>query len=247
MSAYVILLTMNDDVQILKEIEKAVELCEKEYTRSEIFALLEIDSDSHPEKDIEKQICILKLAAIRSAAEADILIHHLTGHHGLIREACAQKINEFFKTKEFSQFFQNKKTYDILTKAVNDINPNICRLIVEILPQVQDKEYFLTKLYERLGVIFEELEKLKRSNWYTKKLFNLYWGLEALNSLCPPCDDQLHYIIEQCLKIKEYTIREKTAMLLCSLDETVDFVKKARQELSKDTNYYVLRYAKQWA
>ena len=246
MSAYVILLTMNDDVQILKEIEKAVELCEKEYTRSEIFALLEIDSDSHPEKDIEKQICILKLAAIRSAAEADILIHHLTGHHGLIREACAQKINEFFKTKEFSQFFQNKKTYDILTKAVNDINPNICRLIVEILPQVQDKEYFLTKLYERLGVIFEELEKLKRSNWYTKKLFNLYWGLEALNSLCPPCDDQLHYIIEQCLKIKEYTIREKTAMLLCSLDETVDFVKKARQELSKDTNYYVLRYAKQW-
>ncbi len=246
MSAYVILLTMNDDVQILKEIEKAVELCEKEYTRSEIFALLEIDSDSHPEKDIEKQICILKLEDIRSAAEADILIHHLTGHHGLIREACAQKINEFFKTQEFSQFFQNKKTYDILTKAVNDINPNICRLIVEILPQVQDKEYFLTKLYERLGVIFEELEKLKRSNWYTKKLFNLYWGLEALNSLCPPCDEQLHYIIEQCLKIREYTIREKTAMLLCSLDETVDFVQKARQELSKDTNYYVLRYAKQW-
>ena len=247
MPAYVILETMNDEVQILNEIEKAAELCEKEYTRSEIFALLEIDSAVNQEMDIEKQICILKLADIRSVAEADILIHHLTGHHGLIREACAQKINDFFKTEEFAKFFQNQKTYDSLLKAVNDINPNICRLIVEILPYVEDKNYFLNNLYERFQVIFDELEKLKRSNWYTKKLFNLYWGLEALNSMCPPCDEKLKSVIEQCLKIREYTIREKTAMLLSNLDDKVEFVKKAREELSKDTNYYVLRYAKQWS
>ncbi len=247
MSGYVILLTMSEEIQILNEIEKAVELCEKDYTRSEIFALLEIDSNQNPDKDIEKQICILKLVDLCSQNEADILIHHLTQHHGLIREACAQKINEFFKISEFSKFFQNKKNYDILIKAVNDINPNICRLIVEILPFVEDKRYFLEKLYERFNIIFDELEKLKRSNWYTKKLFNLYWGLEALNALCPSCDEKLKAVIEQCLKIKEYTIREKTAMLLCALDGNAEFVKQAREELSKDTNYYVLRYTKQWS
>ena len=246
MPAYVILFTMNEDVQILKEIEKAVALCEKEYTRAELFKLLEIDSNLRPEIDIEKQICILKLSDILTHDEAELLIQHLVNHHGLIREACAQKINEFFKTAQYRQFFQNKKTYDILIKAVNDINPNICRLIVEILPLVEDKTYFLSKLYERLKIVFEELEKLKRSNWYTKKLFNLYWGLEALNAVYPPCDNNIEYVLEQCLKIKEYTIREKTAMLLCNLDGNIDFVKNAKEELLKDTNYYVKRYSSLW-
>ena len=150
------------------------------------------------------------------------------------------------KNNEYSKFFQSHGACDVLLKAVNDINPNICRLVAEILPQINDKPYFLSKLYERFDVIFQELEKLKRSNWYTKKLFNLYWGLEALNAICPQCDDRLKNVIEQCLKIKEYTIREKTAMLLSNLDSSVEFVQNARKELSKDTNYYVLRYAKSW-
>ena len=237
---------MSEDVQILKEIEKAAELCEKQYTREGIFALLEIDSNTDPSKDIEKQICILKLEDIKNLYEATLIINHLTEHHGLIREACAQKINEFMKNNEYSKFFQSHGACDVLLKAVNDINPNICRLVAEILPQIDDKPYFLSKLYERFDVIFQELEKLKRSNWYTKKLFNLYWGLEALNAICPQCDDRLKNVIEQCLKIKEYTIREKTAMLLSNLDSSVEFVQNARKDLSKDTNYYVLRYAKSW-
>lgn len=237
---------MNEDIQILKEIEKAVLLCEKTYSRSEIFELLKIDSDMHPDTDIEKQICILKLADIKNQTEADLLLHHLTQHHGLIREACAQKINEFFKETAFSIYFQTKEISDILIKAVNDINPNICRLIVDILPCIEDKEYFISRLYERFDVIFAELEKLKRSNWYTKKLFNLYWGLEALNALKPVCDNRLENVVEQCLKIREYTIREKTAMLLCGLDNNVSFVKNARDVLSKDQNYYVKRYTQEW-
>ncbi len=237
---------MNNDVQILKDIEKAVELCEKNYTRTEIFKLLSIDSETNPDKDMEKQICILKITDIQSPQEAEVLIHHLTGHHGLIREACANKINEFFMSDKFINFFQNKKAYDTLLKAVNDINPNICRLITEILSKIEDKTYFLTQLYERFDFVFDELEKLKRSNWYTKKLFNLYWCLEALKELAPPYDENLKKVIEKCLLIKEYTIREKTAMLLSSLDGEIDFIKKARLELSQDTNYYVLRYAKNW-
>ncbi len=238
---------MSEDVQIIKEIEKAVALCEKNYTRDEIFELLKTDSSIDSQNDVEKQICILKLTDIRSQQEADILTHHQTQHHGLIREACAQKINEFMQNSEFRKYFQTKEISQILLKAVNDINPNICRLIIEVLPYIEDKQYFLEGLYARLEVIFDELERLKRSNWYTKKLFNLYWGLEALCAISPECDSRLQNVVNKCLKIKEYTIREKTAMLLDSLKTDVDFIVQAKKELATDTNYYVKRYSQNWS
>ena len=237
---------MSEDIKILNEIEKAVKLCEKEYSRDEIFDLLKASSASNPQIDVEKQICILKLEDIRTQQEADVLVYHLTEHHGLIREACAHKINEFMQNPSLQNFFQTTEISDALLKAVNDINPNICRLIIDILPYLKDKKYFLNNLYNRFDVIFDELEKLKRSNWYTKKLFNLYWGLEALCALSPDCDSKLQNVLQQCLKIREYTIREKTAMLLDSLKSDKDFINQAKQLLAQDTNYYVKRYAKNW-
>ena len=50
--AYGILVTMSDDIQILKEIENAALLCEKDYTRDDIFCVLRFDSVSNPEIDI---------------------------------------------------------------------------------------------------------------------------------------------------------------------------------------------------
>lgn len=237
---------MSEDIKILNEIEKAVKLCEKEYSRDEIFDLLKTSSASNPQIDVEKQICILKLEDIRTQQEADVLVYHLTEHHGLIREACAHKINEFMQKPSLQNFFQTTEISDALLKAVNDINPNICRLIIDVLPYLKDKKYFLNNLYNRFDVIFDELEKLKRSNWYTKKLFNLYWGLEALCALSPDCDSKLQNVLQQCLKIREYTIREKTAMLLDSLKSDKDFINQAKQLLAQDTNYYVKRYAKNW-
>lgn len=237
---------MSEDIKILNEIEKAVKLCEKEYSRDEIFDLLKKSSASNPQIDVEKQICILKLEDIRTQQEADVLVYHLTEHHGLIREACAHKINEFMQNPSLQNFFQTTEISDALLKAVNDINPNICRLIIDVLQYLKDKKYFLNNLYNRFDVIFDELEKLKRSNWYTKKLFNLYWGLEALCALSPDCDSKLQNVLQQCLKIREYTIREKTAMLLDSLKSDKDFINQAKQLLAQDTNYYVKRYAKNW-
>lgn len=237
---------MSEDIKILNEIEKAVKLCEKEYSRDEIFDLLKTSSESDSQIDVEKQICILKLEDIRTQQEADVLVYHLTEHHGLIREACAHKINEFMQNPSLQNFFQTTEISDALLKAVNDINPNICRLIIDVLPYLKDKKYFLNNLYNRFDVIFDELEKLKRSNWYTKKLFNLYWGLEALCALSPDCDSKLQNVLQQCLKIREYTIREKTAMLLDSLKSDKDFINQAKQLLAQDTNYYVKRYAKNW-
>ena len=123
---------MTEEIQILKEIEKAALLCEKNYTREDIFNILKTPSDSDNDIDIEKQICILKLQDIKSSQEADLLMFHLTGHHGLIREKKKKKVNEFLKSEQYSDFFQTKENLNTLLKAVNDINPNICRLICEI-------------------------------------------------------------------------------------------------------------------
>lgn len=241
---------MNEDVQILKEIEKAVSFCTKHYTKDEIFKVLKVDSQLHPEFDIEKQICILKLNEITSQEEAHLLIYHLTNHHGLIREACASKVNEFFKNPDTKLFFRTREVTSAILQAINDVNPNVCRTIIDIVPLIYDrngqKGYFLDNLYYKLGNIFEQLELLKRSNMYTKKLFNLYWCLEALSAIEPYCDDRLEEVLKECLKIRDYTIREKTAMLLCGLTETSEEIEYIKQCMRRDINYYVRRYSGLW-
>ncbi len=249
---------MNKDVQILNnmqnqivtdteaEIERAADFCEKTYTREEVFDILNIDSSKFPQTDIEKQICILKLDSILSQQEADILIFHLTNHAALIREACAHKVNEFMKEESYAAFFQTRTILDSLLKAVNDINPNICRMIIEVLPYINEKEYFLENLYHRIDYVFEELEKLKRSNWYTKKLFNLYWCLEALAVIKAPADARLEKVLEKTSVFRDYTIREKTAMVLSYLSETSPVLERIKENLKNDDNFYVKRYSQQW-
>lgn len=234
---------MSESIQILKEIERAVEFCEKEYTRSDIFSVLNTTTSQNPDINMEKQICILKLQDILSQDEADLLVFHQTGQHGLIREAAAQKINEFLKNSVYRKFFQTKYVADILVKAVNDINPNICRTIIEVLPFLQDKDYFLTKLYERFEEVFDELEQLKRSNWYTKKLFNLYWCLEALSSVNADIDERLERVLERTSQFRDYTIREKTAMILSTITTSSLIIDSIKQKLENDENFYVKRYS----
>ena len=238
---------MSESIQILKDIEKAVMLCDKKYTNTDIWEVLKQKStEENKQLDIEKQICILNLKSVKSQDEADLLVHHLTQHHGLIRETCAQKINEFFKDPTYQGFFQTKNISDSLLKAVNDINPNICRLIIEILPLIEDKKYFLSNLYERIEFVFTEIEKLKRSTCYTKKVFNLYWCLEALAVLKAPIDERLISVLNRSSRCKEYTIREKTAMVLHLLEESTKETNDIKTFLKNDENFYVKQYSQQW-
>lgn len=232
---------MTDNIQILKDIEKAAELCEKEYSHTEIISIMQT------ENDFEKQICLLKLDTILSAEEAQLLVFQLTGHHGLIREAAAIKINEFIQNEKLLPFFQTTYIAESLLKGINDINPNICRLMCAILPTMLNikelKQIFINGLYKRFYEVYEELEKLKRSTWYTKKLFNLYWCLEALSNLEPQINSDFENIIEQAVKIKDYTIREKAAMVLAKLAETSNKIDEIKNTLKHDENFYVRRYS----
>lgn len=234
---------MSEEIQILKEIEKAALLCEKEYTREDIFRVLKMDNSKNPDIDIEKQICILKLDTVVSQEEADILVFHQTQQHGLIREAVSQKINEFMKDPKSVVFFQTKEISNTLLKAVNDINPNVCRTIIEVLPLIKDKEYFLSILYPRFEQVFAELEKLKRSRLFTKMLFNLYWCLESLSVLNASVDERLEKLLLTTSKFKDYTIREKTAMVLSGLKQTSPVLEEIKARLKNDVNFYVRRCA----
>lgn len=242
----VIVITMQDNTQIIKEIEKAAEFCEKPYSKEEICEILYMDSNAHPDIDMKKQICILKLLDVSTQEEANLLVSHLTEHSALIREASALRINEFLKDPKTAKFFQTQDITICFMKAIYDVNPNVCRLIIEILPLITQKEFFVDNLYYRLGVTFAELDELKRSNKYTKKLFNLYWGLEALAQFEPETDERLDALLDGCLKIKDYTIREKTAYLISKLKNTDDAVEQAKKVLKRDPNYYVKKYAKLW-
>ena len=97
-------------------------------------------------------------------------------------------------------------------------------------------------MYNRFDEIFAELEKLRRSNWYTKKLFNLYWCLEALALIEPKVDTELENILEQASKIRDYTIREKTAFVLSKIESSSSKLNEIKSRLKTDDNFYVKRY-----
>jgi len=77
-------------------------------------------------------------------------------------------------------------------------------------------------------------------------LFNLYWCLEALAVIEAPIDSRLEYILKKTSMFRDYTIREKTAMVLHNLKDTSSIICEIKKHLKNDDNYYVKRYSLQW-
>lgn len=236
---------MVEDFEILiKIIDEAGEFCEREFSHEELIETLEGEDDS------KKQICLLKLKKLKNEQEAKLLVFHLTDHHGIVRESCAQKLHEFILNGKYIDLFSTKYVTDSFLRSVNDINPNICRTMIETLPFVLKdkslKKHFLTKLYERFEAVFEELERLKRSNWYTKKLFNLYWCLETLAVVDAPLDDSFCSVLRRTCAFREYTIREKSALVLAKITpeksestEVTAELRRLKATMEADPNFYV--------
>ena len=137
-------------------------------------------------------------------------------------------------------FFQTSFAKEKFLRAVNDVNPNICRMIIEILPYLQEKSEFLDALYDITLEVIEEAEKLNvrnRSHLYTKKIFNLYWCLEAVSQIVENTDKKLKQIVEKTYNSEEYTVREKTAKVIKKLN-TPEFDRYLKS-LENDENFYV--------
>lgn len=239
---------MEDTEQIIKNIEMACALCERDFSHEQITEILKGSND------IEKQICLLKLETLKTPEEADLLVFHLTNQHGIIREVCASKINELIRDSKLTRFFQTEKIFDTILNAIIDMNPNICRQIIEILPYIKNKDSFFEKLYERAIEVIQDASTMNIRNKgyiYSKKVFKIFWYLEAVSTLGYFEKNQEKKLSELLLKaaaFKDYTIREKAAKILSqiivenkSLEDSSE-LSQLEIVLSEDENYFVRRF-----
>ena len=78
-----------------------------------------------------KQIALLKLKHISSVEQADLIVHTLVNHPSETREYCSFLINRLLKQTRYREFFSSEKSYTNIEKAVFDVNPKVCRKIIE--------------------------------------------------------------------------------------------------------------------
>lgn len=223
-----------------KMIEKAYEYCCQNLSHQDIIAELQTDDE------LKRQLCILSLKYLDDDKEADILLSNLTNNSGPIREAASVKINELIKNENFVSLFQKEATINIFLKAVMDVNPSVCRNIIEILPAVEKHKYLINRLFEIIFELFEELKDFKdyKSHVINKKVFKLYWSLEAAVNLLPFIDfcPEFEEILTRAAFFEEYTIREKSAKIISLLKYKTAKIDELISILQNDENLYVRRY-----
>lgn len=223
-------------------------LVEKDYNTDEIFDILsksEID-------DFEKIFAIININPKEKLSKNDfkIFINHLTNQPTPIREITALKLEEAakFNKENFLDDFSISKILD----GIIDINPNISRAVCNIISINPHLKLVLEdKIIVKIENLIAEIKKYEEENKdffdshirntknhaKNKKLFALYWLLEAL-SICisEKNREKILKIITYTINFKDYTIREKTAKILHSIQNPpIDLVNKIKE----DVNFYV--------
>ena len=216
----------------------AVELFEREFSHTDLVNLLQNGNV------VEKQFATLNLKELNNENEAHLLISHLVGVDGKIREAVAFKLVEFIKVKP--ELFLNVENFDYFVNGTIDIDGNVCRKVIEASIYLKYSEEFSKYYAEGLNNIIEtaldEISKFTfRDKKYTinKQIFKIYWCLEAIKyfyEFLP--SDKLKNILAECSKLSEYTVREKCAEIIKHLDLDEE-LSKIMYLLEHDENYYV--------
>ncbi len=204
---------------------------------------------------IKKQACLLNLQEIRQQSDADKLLQNLTKQDGRIRETTAFKINELVKENKFTKFFQSKSVMQTLLEGSTDVNPAICRLIIEVLTFINERNILIDLILEKLDVLVNEIEKECSSipkHLINKKTFKLYWTFEALTTVLDAALTtkykvdfnllKLQNVIEKMSIFDDYTIREKVYKLLKVMNSAQiknEVLNNCYSKLSKDENFYV--------
>lgn len=221
--------------------EKAFELCNASHSAVEIFRILD------GQDDVEKQIAILQLDDVEDIEQAKKLILHLTNQDGPIREAVAIKLRELFIEKN-NKIVNSIEFYKVFADAICDVNPNICRFVIEFLHKLNDKNYMAAVLIDKVKSVFERIESpdIEQKNFLTVRLFNIYWCFEALGTILPFCDDKklsemIFPYLERAIMFGDYTIDEKVAKIVtCGFDN--ETFQPIVNKLRTVHNFYVKRY-----
>ena len=226
-----------------KNFDLALNLLESEHSHEDLINYLKCGTL------VERHYAALHLSQLCDKPEALIFISNLIEQDGKVREAVSFKFKEFLTQNRHIDLFKTPKTYEILSKSVIDINSNVCRNILEVLPKLSTDEEFIKIFPEKIENIiretFDEIEKITfRDKKYklNKQLFKLYWCLESMYIL-HKCfrKDFLKETILHSAKLQEYTIREKGAFLIKKLTQflTAEELELLNKKYSNDENFYV--------
>jgi len=200
--------------------------------------------------DFLKIFSILNLDKIANQKDADIIINCLTQHSTPLREACAFKLEEL--ANENKDYFLSEFSKSKILAAIVDINPNVSRAVCNILNNNKELAFALEesvilnieklisdiKQYEKeYGDYFDNKIKNTKNHAKNKKLFSLYWNLEALSI----CLTQKNYtkvleILKYTINFIDFTIREKTAVVALRMGVSA---KEILQKANLDQNFYV--------
>lgn len=229
-----------------KNFNEALNLLEGNFSHNELVSMLE--NGNIP----QKQFAALQMAELYTKEEALILLHNLVGQDGKIREVVSLKIREFTANPDYFEIFNLIDMEELANSffdAIIDINGNICRNILDVLPLFKNNSEF-TKFFTNklVNEIFKLLDVIKdfdiQDGKYkiNKEIFKLYWELEAVNIFYDKIDKEtLKRIVKTTSTIDEYTIREKTAKILSNPLTDKEFL-QVKSELKNDKNYYVRRF-----
>ena len=208
---------------------------EVNFSYNKIFEILSTSDDTL------KAFAVLELEEVKSEADFELLIKHLTNCDGRLREIVSSKLVEL---GHCDWLLAHTET---LLDALCDVNPNVARNIVELLEvtRLDLAEPFQEQLLQRIEDILATIEKhSKPKKWRTQKnhvltkiIFHLYWCLEALAlfSATAPTD-KLIKILNTTSDFVDYTIREKTAKILAKMPEAPE---ELLSKMQNDDNFYV--------
>ena len=193
---------------------------------------------------------VVGLNKLVNQEHADILMSYLTDNPAPLREASAYKIEEMIASSP--EFFKTELAKQKFLDAISDINPNISRIICDIIKNndfvsgmliddiIERVSAIITKIQnyqEENSDFFQNKIKNKKNHVKNKLLFSLYWYLEALsNCNITEYEEKILKILNYTIDFCDYTIREKTAKLLTKFaNPPYEILQKAKS----DQNFYV--------
>lgn len=189
-----------------------------------------------------KHFALINLNSIDDIG-VNLLFFNLTGQDGKIRECSSSKIKDFiYENPKLSVYLE--KYADIVVKSLNDINPQVCRNMIETLRLTNNNDLFIKKVLKTINSILNEvnIKKAVKSYKFNKQIFNLYWNLYALeNILHKNMVDisDIYLLLESISKAGNYTIRERAAKIVLKMNFLGFDMTQFQNILSNDENFYV--------
>lgn len=215
------------------------EIFEKKYTYQEIFENLRNENA----QDFLKIFSVINIDKIEKQEDFIDLIDCLTNHSTPIREITAIKLEELSQKQDY--LFLNDFSKGKILKGIIDINPNVSRAVCSIIRNSQNLQSLMYKdIIKEIKTLTESIKDSsfcdknnKKSHAKNKKVFALYWYLEAL-SFCENIENNAEVldIVKFALYFYDYTIREKGAKILVKIQNSPS---ELLQKAKSDQNFYV--------